>query len=137
MKSCGEWWYVCTILDLGTRCRCVVSFTPLPLYQPPPRDRAPEPIGSWVGPRALRPSCHSCQCRTLSNPTCELSTDNSGTRLPILNCQLLTQPERHLFLASFAELNSSCKSSTELVAISSQSPTRLVWDPRYIAPGRT
>jgi hypothetical protein len=39
------------ILDLGTRWRWVVSFTPRPLY---PRERAPSThwIGGWVGPRA-------------------------------------------------------------------------------------
>jgi hypothetical protein len=37
-------------LDLGTRWRSVVSFTPLPLY--PPGERAPGThwIGSWVDP---------------------------------------------------------------------------------------
>jgi hypothetical protein len=36
--------------DLGTRWRCVVSFTPLPLY---PRERIPGVhwIGGWVDPR--------------------------------------------------------------------------------------
>jgi hypothetical protein len=40
------------ILDLGTRWRRVVRFTPLPLY---PRGRAPGThwIGGWVGPRAV------------------------------------------------------------------------------------
>jgi hypothetical protein len=39
------------ILELDTRWRWVVSFTPRPLY---PRKRAPDTywIGSWVGPRA-------------------------------------------------------------------------------------
>jgi hypothetical protein len=32
MKTYGEWRYGSTILDLGTRWRSVVSFTPLPLY---------------------------------------------------------------------------------------------------------
>jgi hypothetical protein len=40
------------ILNLGTRWRWVVSFTPRPLY---PRERAPgtDWIGGWVGPRAV------------------------------------------------------------------------------------
>jgi hypothetical protein len=40
------------ILDLGTRWRWVVSFTPRPLT---PRERAPGTnwIGGWVGPRAV------------------------------------------------------------------------------------
>jgi hypothetical protein len=40
------------MLDLGTRRRWVVSFTPRPLY---PRERAPRThwIGGWVGPRAV------------------------------------------------------------------------------------
>jgi hypothetical protein len=40
------------ILDLGTRWRWVVSFTPRPLY---PRERAPGAhwIGGWVGPKAV------------------------------------------------------------------------------------
>jgi hypothetical protein len=38
-------------LDLGTSWRCVVSFTPRPLY---PRERASGThfIGGWVDPRA-------------------------------------------------------------------------------------
>jgi hypothetical protein len=40
------------ILDLGTRWRWVVSFTPLPLY---PKERTPGNhwIGVWVGPRSI------------------------------------------------------------------------------------
>jgi hypothetical protein len=33
MKTCGEWRYGCTFLDLGTRWRWVVSFTSRPLYR--------------------------------------------------------------------------------------------------------
>jgi hypothetical protein len=32
MKTCGEWKYSSTIIDLGTRWKWVVSFMPLPLY---------------------------------------------------------------------------------------------------------
>jgi hypothetical protein len=48
----GEWRYSSTIIDLGIRCRSVVSFTPLPFY---PRERSlgNHYIGSCVGPRAV------------------------------------------------------------------------------------
>jgi hypothetical protein len=39
----GEWRYSSTILDLGTRWRLVVSFTPMPLY--PLGYSPPLPIG--------------------------------------------------------------------------------------------
>jgi hypothetical protein len=47
----GEWRYSSTFLNLGTRWRWVVSFTPQLLY---PGERAPGThwIGGWVGPRA-------------------------------------------------------------------------------------
>jgi hypothetical protein len=50
-RRMGEWWYSSTILDLGTRWRWVVSFTPQPLY---PKEKAPSTHwkGGWVGPRA-------------------------------------------------------------------------------------
>jgi hypothetical protein len=41
MKTCGEWRYSSTILDLGTRCRWVVNFTPRPLYPRGKRPRCP------------------------------------------------------------------------------------------------
>jgi hypothetical protein len=45
-----EWRYSATFLDLGTRWRWVVSFTPLLLY---PRGKSPNArwIGGWVGTR--------------------------------------------------------------------------------------
>jgi hypothetical protein len=47
MKAYGEWMHSSTILDLGTRWRCMVSFMPRPLY---PRYHW---IGDWVvGSRA-------------------------------------------------------------------------------------
>jgi hypothetical protein len=71
----GEWRYSATILDLGTRWRWVISFTPLPLY---PRGISPRThcMGSWVGPRAgldvvgeMLKCCHwliyEWQCRTI------------------------------------------------------------------------
>jgi hypothetical protein len=47
----GEWRYNSTILDLSTRWRCVISYTPLPLY---PLGKSPDTqcIGGWVGHRA-------------------------------------------------------------------------------------
>jgi hypothetical protein len=45
-----EWMYSSTILDLGTRWRCVVSFTPQPLYLIKIGLGA-HWIGGWVGPR--------------------------------------------------------------------------------------
>jgi hypothetical protein len=39
----GEWGYSSNLLDLGTRWRWAVSFTPLPLY--PPGKEPPVPIG--------------------------------------------------------------------------------------------
>jgi hypothetical protein len=44
MKTYGEWSYSSTILDLGTRWRRAVSFTPHPLYS---RGRAP--YTHWLG----------------------------------------------------------------------------------------
>jgi len=43
------------ILDLCTRCRSVVSFTPRPLY---PKERAAgtQWIGGWVGPNVFKTS---------------------------------------------------------------------------------
>jgi hypothetical protein len=51
MKTYGEWRYSYTILDLVTKWRRVVNFTPRPVY---PVERAPGAhcIGGWVGPRA-------------------------------------------------------------------------------------
>jgi hypothetical protein len=46
----GEWMYSSTILDLGTRWRSVVSFTPQPLY-PWEIVASTHCIGGWVGPR--------------------------------------------------------------------------------------
>jgi hypothetical protein len=48
----GEWIYRLNFLDLGTRWRRVVRFTPLPFH---PGERAPVThwIGDWVGPRAI------------------------------------------------------------------------------------
>jgi hypothetical protein len=40
------------ILDVGTRWRCVVSFTPRPLY-PMERALGAHWIGGWVDPRAV------------------------------------------------------------------------------------
>jgi hypothetical protein len=50
-RRMGEWRYSSTILDLGTRWRWVVSYTPRPLY---PEEILPGThwIGGWVGPRA-------------------------------------------------------------------------------------
>jgi hypothetical protein len=45
MKTYGEWRYSSTILDLGTRWRWVVSFTPLPLCP------STDCIGGLVSPR--------------------------------------------------------------------------------------
>jgi hypothetical protein len=49
-RRVGEWRYSSTILDLGTRWRYVVSFTPRPLY---PREITPGThwTEGWVGPR--------------------------------------------------------------------------------------
>jgi hypothetical protein len=49
-KHMGEWRYSSTLLDLGTRCRWVVSFILLLLH---PWKRAPGThwIGGWVRPR--------------------------------------------------------------------------------------
>jgi hypothetical protein len=47
MKTYGEWKYSSTILDLGTRWRQVISFTPRPLYH---RKEQSVPIG-WMGSR--------------------------------------------------------------------------------------
>jgi hypothetical protein len=47
----GEWRYGSTILDLGTRWRWVVSFTPRPLYLPGERAPGTHWIGGWVGPK--------------------------------------------------------------------------------------
>jgi hypothetical protein len=41
-----------TILDLGARWRCVVSFTPQPLYSLGNGSPVIHWIGSWVDPRA-------------------------------------------------------------------------------------
>jgi hypothetical protein len=47
----GEWRYSSTILDLGTRWKCVVSIKTRPLY---PREKSPDShwIGGCVGSRA-------------------------------------------------------------------------------------
>jgi hypothetical protein len=47
----GELRFSATILDLGTRWRRVISFTPLPLYLAE-RVLGTHSIGSWVVPRA-------------------------------------------------------------------------------------
>jgi hypothetical protein len=46
-----EWRYSCTILDVDTRWRWAVSFTPWPLY-PMGIGHGTHWIGGWVGPRA-------------------------------------------------------------------------------------
>jgi hypothetical protein len=46
----GEWRYSCIILDLCTRWRRVVSFTPLAAL-PPVKEPRYQFIGDWVGPR--------------------------------------------------------------------------------------
>jgi hypothetical protein len=51
MKTYGEWRCSSSILDLGTRCKFVVSFTPRPLY-PRCKSHATSWIGGGVGPRA-------------------------------------------------------------------------------------
>jgi len=45
----GEWGYIFTNSELGTRCRLVVSITARSLY---PWGKAPQTywIGGWVGP---------------------------------------------------------------------------------------
>jgi hypothetical protein len=49
-KHMREWRHSSTVLDLGTRWKWVVSFTPLPLYT---RGKRPgiQWRGGWVGPR--------------------------------------------------------------------------------------
>jgi hypothetical protein len=47
----GEWRYSSTILDLGTRWRCVVSFTLRILYTRGKEAPVTNWIGGWVGPR--------------------------------------------------------------------------------------
>jgi hypothetical protein len=49
MKTRADWRYSSTFLNLGTRWRWVVNFTPLPLY---PRGKSPRypSVGGWVGP---------------------------------------------------------------------------------------
>jgi hypothetical protein len=50
-RHIGEWRYSCTMLDLDTSWRWVVSLKPLPLYLQ--RKRPQYPLSrSWVGPRA-------------------------------------------------------------------------------------
>jgi hypothetical protein len=66
-RHIGGWRYSSTILDLSTRWRWVVSFTPLPLY---PRGNSPRyPLDRRVGGRKViwtREKIH-CPCRK-SNP---------------------------------------------------------------------
>jgi hypothetical protein len=45
----GEWRYSSTILDFGTRCRRVVSFTPRPLYSLGKSTQF-RWISGWIGP---------------------------------------------------------------------------------------
>jgi hypothetical protein len=47
-----EWRYSSTILDLGTRCRQVVGFTPRPFYPLGKSPLVPIVVGGWVGPKA-------------------------------------------------------------------------------------
>jgi hypothetical protein len=47
----GDWWYSCTILDIGTRWRFVISFTPQPIY-PRKRTSSTHWIAGWVGSTA-------------------------------------------------------------------------------------
>jgi hypothetical protein len=64
MKTCGDWRYNSTILDLVTRWRWVVSFIP--------GERAPSTrwLRGWVGPRAglhaVKNRKPSCPCRELN-----------------------------------------------------------------------
>jgi hypothetical protein len=69
MKTYGGWRYSSTILELDTRWRWVVSFTPRLLYS---RGKVPcsHCIGGWVGPKAcldvVEKTKISCPCRNLT-----------------------------------------------------------------------
>jgi hypothetical protein len=69
MKTNGEWRYSSTVIDLGTRWRWVVRFTPRPLYSR--RKSHWYRLAGWEVPRAGLDAVEkrniSCSCRE-SNP---------------------------------------------------------------------
>jgi hypothetical protein len=96
LRQTEEWRYRFIILDLGTRWRWVVSFTPRQLY---PRGKSPPPvpIGDWVG------------------STAGLDTVEYRNLLPLPGIEALpTQAEENLTI---------CLSSTSGRIIKQQSPT--------------
>jgi hypothetical protein len=56
MKTYAEWSYNYAILDLGTRWKWVVSFTPLPLYRQ--ENTLRYPLDGWLG--GPRSRCERC-----------------------------------------------------------------------------
>jgi hypothetical protein len=69
MNPYGEWMYSSTILDLSTRWRGVVSFTPRPRY---PRENRPR---YSLDRRLGGPESRSGRCGVISNPCYSVSRD--------------------------------------------------------------
>jgi hypothetical protein len=84
----GEWRYSSTVLDIGTRWRWVVSFTPRPLYprgNPPPPFLGTHWIGGWV---CLRAGLDHVEKRTILQ--CRESNPGRPGRSPSLSRHLIS-----------------------------------------------
>jgi hypothetical protein len=94
-----EWRYSSTILDLGTRWRRVVSFTPMPLYH---RGKSPRyPLDRRLGaPQSQFRRCGgekiSCHCQQ-SNPGRQPVARRLSTELSLLQNYLFEYGIKHLF----------------------------------------